>query len=40
MSKSSACLGHPDEIRVDVSGLMLNQALRAKDLPMDAPRSN
>src|ERR1700730_4200804 len=26
----------PTEFRVDVSGLMLNQALRAKDLPMDA----
>ncbi|HXT75538.1 MAG TPA: 50S ribosomal protein L25 [Candidatus Eisenbacteria bacterium] len=25
----------PTEFRVDVSGLMLNQALRAKDLPMD-----
>jgi len=28
----------PTEFRVDVSGLMLNQALRAKDLPMDTAK--
>ena len=28
----------PSEFRVDVSGLALNQALRAKDLPMDAAK--
>jgi large subunit ribosomal protein L25 len=28
----------PTEFKVDVSGLMLNQALRAKDLPIDATK--
>jgi large subunit ribosomal protein L25 len=28
----------PTEFKVDVSGLMLNQALRAKDLPIDASK--
>jgi len=36
----NACPDIPTEFRMDVSGLMLNQSLRANELPIDKTKLN